>query len=92
MTEYGMVLLFIDQSPAFCLGFEAGVAYARMKYGRDADFSQSIHTENAGQVRAAGRATGWSVRMEPLDADWSVAHFSLQRADEMQALSDEAEG
>lgn len=73
-TEYGLVLPFIDQSETFCLGFEAGTQYARMQYGVEQDFVQTVHTENVGQIRAAAQAAGWSARFEPLTEDWTTMY------------------
>lgn len=72
--EYGLVLPFIDQSESFCLGFETGVQYARMRYGREAAFEQTVHTENLGQLRAAAQRAGWEARFAPIDDTWSTMH------------------
>lgn len=72
--DHALVLPFIDQSPEFCHGFECGQQYARMCHGKDAAFTQTVHTENLGQITAAAKAAGWSTRFEPLDDVWSILH------------------
>ncbi len=72
--DFNLVLPFIDQSPEFCHGFECGQQYARMQHGRDNAFSQTVHTENLGQLRSAAASVGWVARFEPLDDTWSTMH------------------
>lgn len=64
--EYGLVLPFLNANTSFALGFEAGCQYARMKYGGEKQFEQTIHCENQRQLMMAAKVLGWSLRFEPL--------------------------
>lgn len=80
-VEYGMAMPFLDQSPAFALGFEAGREYGRMVELSDDElrsrsYSQTVHTENQRQLLMAAKVLGWTLRFEPLDDTFSVMHAS----------------
>lgn len=74
-SDYGLILPFIDQSPEFALGVETGIQYARMLHGIETEWTQTVHTENLGQLRAAAMSIdGWTVRFEPIDEHFSIMY------------------
>lgn len=72
---YELVVPFVDDNVSFTRGVEVGIQYARMIHGHDKAFQQTVHTENQRQLQMMAKAVGWTVRFEPLDADWAEAYF-----------------
>lgn len=79
--EWEAVLIFVDESESFVLGFEGGRIWAALKENEDAQMF-TIHGGNAELMlriaESTGRALTWAETTDPL---WSTAFFGPQPAE-----------
>lgn len=77
MSEYGLVVSFVDQSEAFVLGFEAGMLWKRMQDG-EPYIEMQIHTKNKEVIKRMASAEYYSAIYEsvPMYDEWSVVKLT----------------
>lgn len=76
--SYRLKFAFLDQSPSYALGFEAGRCYECIKRGVR-DFEFDCHTENVEQLKDAAIACGWHALADPIADDWTRLRFVKKR-------------
>lgn len=74
-VDYSLVWRFIDQSPTFCLGIEAGIVYERMRRG-DSPITSTTHADNEEELRNLANCLDYRAAFEELDEYWHKATFT----------------
>jgi hypothetical protein len=79
-AEYEMVWRFINQSPDFVFGVEAGIINEQMNR-REQTITRAVHVEQEEELRNLANSLGYSSHFESLgDAQtaetWAVATFT----------------
>ena len=76
-AEYSLLCPFVNQSPDFVLGIEAGRIWERMNR-REQTIKATVHVENEDDLRQFATTHGYWAMFEPLTEarDWLTAEFS----------------
>lgn len=70
MSEYRLIVKFLNESPDFAFGFEAGKIYQQMR-ARQCSIEGVYHRVNADQICLMAKALGYSVTsLKLLDETW----------------------
>lgn len=73
---WGLGMAFIDQSPSYSLGFEAGKLWERLHTALEDMISETVHTDNREQIRDMALTLGWGVDVTPLKDGWDQLKFT----------------
>lgn len=73
-ASYRLIVEFLNQEPAFALGFEAGRVYAQMRAGADV-IEGSYNAENDEQLLLMARKLGYEVDTEQEAEGWVRIRF-----------------
>lgn len=78
-VEFGLIWRFIDQTPVFVMGVEAGILSERMAR-KEATVTSTTHSENEEELRNLAAAYGYRAAFEALGEDemWQVATFTRE--------------
>lgn len=72
-----LIVSFVDQSPAYTYGFEAGMIWQRMQ-AREPLIEAVTRAENATTLRRMAQAAGYDVEFGASEMlEWEFARFSL---------------
>jgi hypothetical protein len=72
---WGMLWRFVEQSPAFVAGVEAGIIYERMSR-KEQTVQATTHTDNEEELRNLANSLDYSASFEPFgDETFSTATF-----------------
>lgn len=66
----GPVVRFVDGSPSYCNGFEAGQIWCELSSNRRVR-DRLVHTSNVEQIRLIAGYFDVDVRVEQFDPEWS---------------------
>ena len=78
MNEYTIGMAFVDQSQSFCLGFEAGILYEKLKGGEMPD-KYMVHTENLRQIKLMVSNFNLECFVDPTEvSEWVQVTFTTK--------------
>lgn len=69
MSDFTMVMPFIDQSDKFCQGFECGQIWEQMKMNKNFDH-YLFNVKNKDQIEMMCRRFNYSFMIETMDEWW----------------------
>lgn len=73
--ELALVMPFLSDDPKFCLGWECGMLYQRMRDGAD-EIEVAIHADNDEQVLLVARRLHYACEIEPLSEGWATVRLT----------------
>jgi hypothetical protein len=78
-VDYDCIWRFVDQSPAFVYGVEAGAIYQEMRDGAT-QITATTHADNEEEIRNLANSMGYSVSIEELDETFQNVTFTKHGA------------
>jgi hypothetical protein len=80
MTEYKLALAFLDSSPSFAHGFEAGKLYQQMR-DRQPKIENYYQTGNLEQIKLMCQELGYAIVSLNIADDYFWLEIELQEGD-----------
>lgn len=69
MSEYGIIMPFLDPSSSFCFGFECGQIWEQLKSGKRLE-QYLCHFENKAQIEMMLKRFQYKYSFEIIEYDW----------------------